>query len=657
MVETLVLGRESMRQRAWDEALQSFTKADQEGSLSPQDLELMADAAWWSGHPDESVEAFERAFARYSEEGMASKAAFVGLRLSYLAFRRMAIPIATGWLARAERMLLTEPESAVHAWVKLLQMIVLLMSGDVNGGVDYADQTIALARKHHTSDVESLALSFKGQALIRMGQWREGLAMIDEATATAMSGELDLRAASDVYCITIDACRSLTDYQRAWEWTQEADRWMRRYSVGGYAGVCRVHRAELKRLHGSWPEAEQEARNACEELERFRMLDGVGFAHYEVGEVRLHMGDLDGAEEAFSRAYEYGHDSQPGRALLLLAKGEADEAAQSIARSLSADPDLNADEPGPSDLLGRMRILPAQVEIALVRGDLETARTATAELEKIAGEFSRPALEAEGLTARGALLLHEGDTSGAVRDLAKAWRMWQGIDLPYETAKARMLLGQAYVAAGDAAAGRLELRAARSTLQRLGAALDLRRVDELLGDDETSSGKGRRVTKTFMFTDIVTSTDLVTAIGDAAWEDLLHWHDRALRSAFANHAGQVVRHTGDGFFVTFDRARDAVECAVAIQRRLADHRREHGFAPFVRIGLHDAEATREGNDYSGQGVHAAARVGALADKEEILISSVVLKDAGEIRFPVSEARSVNLKGIPEPLEVHAIDWR
>ena len=119
----------------------------------------------------------------------------------------------------------------------------------------------------------------------------------------------------------------------------------------------------------------------------------------------------------------------------------------------------------------------------------------------------------------------------------------------------------------------------------------------------------RRVTKTFMFTDIVTSTDLVGLIGDEAWGELLKWHDRDLRSAFANHRGEEVKHTGDGFFVAFERASDALDCAVDIQRRLARHRREQGFAPTVRIGLHTAEATRQGRDYSGRGVHVAARIG------------------------------------------------
>ena len=102
---------------------------------------------------------------------------------------------------------------------------------------------------------------------------------------------------------------------------------MSRHSVGGYSGVCRVHRAELKRLRGELDRAEQEALSACQELERYHMLDGVGHGQYEVGEVRLHMGDLAGAEAAFNMAYEHGVVPQPGLALVKLASGEAEEAA------------------------------------------------------------------------------------------------------------------------------------------------------------------------------------------------------------------------------------------------------------------------------------------------------------------------------------------
>ena len=160
-----------------------------------------------------------------------------------------------------------------------------------------------------------------------------------------------------------------------------------------------------------------------------------------------------------------------------------------------------------------------------------------------------------------------------------------------------------------------------------------------------------------MFTDIVTSTDLVGLLGDDAWGALLRWHDRELRSAIARHAGVEVSHTGDGFFAAFERPIDAVEAAIDIQRRLVQHRREHGFAPWVRVGLHTAEATRDGTNYRGRGVHLAARVGAAAEREEILVSSAVVEGLGADRFSLSGPRTLTLKGIREPVEVRSIDWR
>ena len=101
-------------------------------------------------------------------------------------------------------------------------------------------------------------------------------------------------------------------------------------------------------------------------------------------------------------------------------------------------------------------------------------------------------------------------------------------------------------------------------------------------------------------------------MGDDAWRSLLQWHDDTLRSVFARYGGTVVNPTGDGFFVAFDSASSALDAAVTIQRALAAHRRQHGFATPVRIGLHTGEAARRGADYSGVGVHVAARVAAVA---------------------------------------------
>jgi class 3 adenylate cyclase len=169
-----------------------------------------------------------------------------------------------------------------------------------------------------------------------------------------------------------------------------------------------------------------------------------------------------------------------------------------------------------------------------------------------------------------------------------------------------------------------------------------------------TTGPTRRVVKTFMFTDIVGSTTLVEALGDEAWEALLRWHDQALREQFAAHDGEEVVATGDGFFVGFDSPEAALACAVAIQRRLADQRREHGFAPQVRIGVHASDATQVGGNFRGRGVHEAARIAALADGGEVVASQ---DTAAGSRFPTSQPREVLLKGISEAIEVVSIDWR
>jgi len=163
----------------------------------------------------------------------------------------------------------------------------------------------------------------------------------------------------------------------------------------------------------------------------------------------------------------------------------------------------------------------------------------------------------------------------------------------------------------------------------------------------------RRVLKTFMFTDVVGSTNLVEALGDEAWDTLLRWHDTTLREVFTAHEGREISTTGDGFFVGFDSPEQAVAAAVAIQRRLADHRKQAGFAPQVRIGLHASDAQQVGTNYRGKGVHEASRIAGLATGGQIIAS---LSTVGE-SYRSSGVRSELLKGLSEPMEVVTIDWR
>ena len=127
-------------------------------------------------------------------------------------------------------------------------------------------------------------------------------------------------------------------------------------------------------------------------------------------------------------------------------------------------------------------------------------------------------------------------------------------------------------------------------------------VDDLLPWQlRGKAAPARRVLKTFMFTDVVGSTNLVEALGDEAWDTLLRWHDTTLREVFTAHEGREISTTGDGFFVSFDSPEAAVAAAIAIQRRLAEHRQKQGFAPQVRIGLHAVGRAAGRRQLPGQG--------------------------------------------------------
>src|SRR6185295_2420355 len=213
------------------------------------------------------------------------------------------------------------------------------------------------------------------------------------------------------------------------------------------------------------------------------------------------------------------------------------------------------------------------------------------------------------------LQLANGEAVAAETTLRSTLRLWVELDVPYEVARTRVLLADALREQGDGMAATLELQAALSTFERLGARRDAQHAGQLLGADAASrptDAQLETVERTFLFTDIVLSTKLAAAIGDDAWKDLIRWHDQTLRALIAEHRGEEIRPTGDGFFVAFASPTDAIDCAVTIQRRLNEQRKQQGFALQVRIGMHTAVAHRRGLDYAGVGIHEAARIAGAA---------------------------------------------
>jgi class 3 adenylate cyclase len=638
VVDALNEARAAAERQAWRAAYGAYADvADAE--LTPSDLENYGEAAWWSGKLDDAIALRERAYTAYTAAGDERGAARMGLTLSWDNEARGSFAVAGGWLANAERLLKDLPEAPEHGRLLLVHaMTAMFAEGDLDRAVALLDDTYELAKRVGDRDVQMLALSGKGRAFVKAGRIDEGLALLDEATASAMCGDLRAHSAGLVYCITISSCQDLGDVRRAAEWTETANRFCDKLDVSGFPGACRIHRAEVLRMRGDWPAAEAQAIAACEELHDFdRSI--TAFGHYEIAEIRRRRGDFQGAEEAYQVSNELGRQPQPGLSLLRLAEGKIDAAVAGITRTLqeSVDP------------LHRLRRLPAQIEIATAAGDTKTARAAADEAEQIVDSYKignrrAAAFDATIHFARGQILSAEKDWPAAIEELQRARDGWQGVGAPYETARARMLLGVAYTRSGDEHAGTGELEGALATFERLGARPEAARTQELLGKVETR--------RTFLFTDIVESTKLLETLGDEKWKRLLARHDELVREAVAEAGGEIVKQTGDGFFVSFENPKAAIDAAVAIQRTLASEI----VAPDVRIGAHSGGAFRTEGDYGGQGVHIASRVGAAAKAGEILVSVETLDGIGT-PYRVSEPRSETLKGLEQPMEVVSVAWR
>jgi class 3 adenylate cyclase len=639
------LGRDALARHAWQEAFEQLSTADLDGQLSGADLEALALAAFFAAHADVQIGVEERAFKAHEADGDQLRAAYLALDIARHYGRAGKLSIASGWVRRAERIIGSEGETYAHGYLALVRSEAAAGSGDLEAALALAERAVEIGNGAADADLKAYALTNLGALKIASGATSDGFALMEEASFAAVNGELSPLTSGVTACRMIGACRDLTDYRRASEWIEATERYCDRQSVAGFPGVCRVHRAEVVAIGGAWERAELELQQATSELGAYNATPPQADGFYAIGDIRRLRGDFEGAEVALREAHALGRPPQPALALLRLAQGKTKAAATAINAAV-------ADETW--DRWARARLLPAQVEIAIAAGDVERARSAVDELAGIVVGYPSPALEAGRQLALGRVLVAEGDAAGAARELRAAIRGWRDVGAPYEVARARAVLSRALRAVQDEDDADLELQAALDEFRRLGARIDVDAAErELRGAEDRRSGPVT-TRKTFMFTDIVGSTNLAEAIGDQAWERLLGWHDDMLRGLVASGGGEIVKSTGDGFFATFDSAASGVACAISIQRALVDHRASTGFALSVRIGLHTAEANRRETDYSGMGVHVAARVAALAQGGEILATAATLAEAGDV--PASDARIAPVRGVTAPVSLAAIAW-
>jgi class 3 adenylate cyclase len=149
-----------------------------------------------------------------------------------------------------------------------------------------------------------------------------------------------------------------------------------------------------------------------------------------------------------------------------------------------------------------------------------------------------------------------------------------------------------------------------------------------------------RALATVLFTDIVDSTRHAAELGDRRWRELLERHDDTTRTEVARFLGRVIKHTGDGFLATFDGLTRALRCATALAERISE------LGIDIRCGLHTGECEIRGDDIGGIAVHIGARIAALAQAGEVLVSSTVKDLVNGSGIAFRDCGTHALKGVP-----------
>lgn len=463
--EVLERGREAYARRAWREAYESLSRADQTAPLGAADLELLATSAEMLGRDDEYLSLLERAHQVYLDSGETLRAVRCAFWVGTFSAIRGETARATGWFGRAHRLLEREEgDSVERGYLHVTAMMEQEEAGDYDAAIATTVEAAAIGERFGDADLVALALFDQSRLLARQGRIEAGLELLDEVMVAVGTGELTPVVTGLLYCTAIEGCQQAYELRRAREWTNALTRWTEEQpELVSFTGRCLVHRAEIMQVEGAWPSALEEARRAGERFEQTLNRVATGEAHYRQGEIHRLRGERSAAEKAYREASRCGWEPQPGLALLRMAKGDTKAAAAAIRRVVAecADP------------FKRAGLLPAYVEIMLAAGELEEARGASRELEEITDGYRGGMLSAMVAHARGAVALADGDAAAALASLRHADRVWQELGAPYESARARVLVGRALRELGDEDAAEMELDAASRVFRELGAAPDL----------------------------------------------------------------------------------------------------------------------------------------------------------------------------------------
>jgi DNA-binding NarL/FixJ family response regulator len=430
---------------------------------------------WWLGRVEDALRLNASACDALVAESRRADAAGVAFRLGVFHVSRGDEPQGMGWLSRSRHLLEGARECRVHGLLLLFTGVdANLVAGKPAAAVDAARQIRDLGGRLNEPGLVAAGLNGEGRALIKSGAVADGLALLDEAMVTVLESKLDPFMTGVLYCHTIAACHEVGDVFRMTRWTELAERWLTTVPAEvTFGAMCAVHRAQLQLLRGAWDQAESAALHVIASLDVNR-LDYAAQAWYVVAEVRRLRGEA-GAAEAYAEAHARGHDPQPGRALLRLPMVTPRVRWRRCSRPWPRQVPIRCAAPP---------LCAALVEIAIAAGHPQDAAAAASELAQTASTFATSGLEAMAATARGAVLLAEGNFAEALPVLRDACRRWYELGAAYDAAGICIQLAEAYRAFGDAASADGERARAEAVYERLGARPPMRELSHGLTQRE-----------------------------------------------------------------------------------------------------------------------------------------------------------------------------
>ncbi|MBJ8343478.1 helix-turn-helix transcriptional regulator [Antrihabitans sp. YC2-6] len=472
VVEDLLQARDAYERREWLQAYDALSRLGDDGSADGADLVKLATAAYLTGRKNDCVQALQRAYQLHVDAGDALAAIRCAFWLATVLATTGEPAIGGGWAARGQRLLDDVPDDVVErGYLRIPVMFQHIAAGEFGAAQEHAIEVADYGRRFGDPDLLAMGISAQGRFAMYSGRVPEGLALMDEAMVYIATGRVSPIFAGQVYCAMIEGCQEVSDFGRAAEWTVALTTWCDgQPGLISFTGQCAVHRGQIMRLRGAFDAALEEFARAVQRYVAADTLAAAGLALAERGDVFRVRGEYAAADAAYNEALGYGHEPQPGLALLWLALGREGAAVAAIKRLLAEV----------RDPVHRSQLLPAAIEILIAGGETDLAAEASKELSEIAAGFGCVALRAMTNAAAGHLALARGDHADATPQLRRACRLWNELAAPYEAARCAVLLARALRALGDEDSAIVELRSAKQTFAALGAAPDARDVAALL---------------------------------------------------------------------------------------------------------------------------------------------------------------------------------